>query len=221
MPSRTAARGLRGITRGPWQSARTLAVDERARGIRRRHPARRGAQPNGLCLWEPHIRKGTQMKRFSAWLWLAMCFGCGLVIVSCSDAPTDPYSRQVGGPAFTGTTLTLNPLDVTACQYGGEYPNCKPATATRGDAGVAPTPSSDPAAPSSGGAGTAPSPDSSYSAPSDTTNDFSSRNCPQLLGGKVITAGVTVAGILHTFKFDGQMTRVSGPVSPATYSILR
>lgn len=35
----------------------------------------------------------------------------------------------------------------------------------------------------------------------------------------MITAGITVAGILHTFKFDGQMTRVSGPVSPATYSI--
>lgn len=44
------------------------------------------------------------------------------------------------------------------------------------------------------------------------------RRCPKVLG-KVITAGIRVAGTLHTFKFEGPFTRSSATSVPATYPI--
>ncbi|HSU15615.1 hypothetical protein [Longimicrobium sp.] len=85
-------------------------------------------------------------------------FAAALGLAACSDAVTNPVVRP-GGPS-AATEVTLSELDVTTCQYGGEYPNCKPKPVDGGSAGVAPTPSSDPAAPSSGGSGgTNPPPD--------------------------------------------------------------
>ncbi len=55
--------------------------------------------------------------------------------------------------------------------------------------------------------------------PTDTPEEDESTNCPTVLSGKVITAGILVAGTLHTFKFDGPMTRISSPRSPAKYEI--
>jgi len=44
--------------------------------------------------------------------------------------------------------------------------------------------------------------------------------CPQIIGGKVPAAGITVANRLHTFKFEGPMTRIgTGRRSPARYNI--
>jgi hypothetical protein len=45
-----------------------------------------------------------------------------------------------------------------------------------------------------------------------------SRRCPKILG-KVVTAGITVAGRLHTFKFEGPFTRIGLRSVPGTYPI--
>ena len=46
--------------------------------------------------------------------------------------------------------------------------------------------------------------------------------CPKILSGKVITAGIPVGGILHTFRFGGPMERMDiSRVSPARYTIAR
>jgi hypothetical protein len=49
--------------------------------------------------------------------------------------------------------------------------------------------------------------------------DEASTACPSILSGKIITAGIVVAGTLHTFKFEGPMTRSGLPNSPAKYAI--
>jgi len=49
--------------------------------------------------------------------------------------------------------------------------------------------------------------------------DKASRACPAVMLGKVITAGIGVAGILHTFKFEGPLTRSGLPNSPARYAV--
>jgi hypothetical protein len=45
-----------------------------------------------------------------------------------------------------------------------------------------------------------------------------SRRCPRILG-KVVTAGIRVAGTLHTFKFEGPFTRLGLQSVPGTYPI--
>jgi len=104
--------------------------------------------------------------------------GIALVVVAaCSDSVTGNDSRQPG-PRMSGTEFQLEGVTATECQYGGEYPNCKPAPTTAGDAGVAPTPSSDPAAPANGGGGTSP--------PSDSTAAVSPYASGPLLWGACI-----------------------------------
>jgi hypothetical protein len=87
---------------------------------------------------------------------LVLCLaGAAFQLAGCSDTPTggESGSRDPRGPRYVDS-FQLEGVDATACQYGGEYPNCKPKPIDDGSAGVAPTPSSDPAAPGSGGAGT-------------------------------------------------------------------
>jgi hypothetical protein len=45
-----------------------------------------------------------------------------------------------------------------------------------------------------------------------------SRRCPRILG-KVVTAGIRVAGTLHTFKFEGPFIRIGLQSVPGTYPI--
>ncbi|HSU14818.1 hypothetical protein [Longimicrobium sp.] len=93
---------------------------------------------------------------------------------------------------MTGTEFQLEGVTATECQYGGEYPNCKPAPTTSGDAGVAPTPGSDPAAPASGGGGTSPPPDSTKTTCDPTTDP----NCEQPL---TKTDSTTILNAIRNF----------------------
>jgi hypothetical protein len=68
-------------------------------------------------------------------------------LAGCSDAVTDPRFAT-GGPSSIGS-FTLPAVEVTACQYGGWYPDCKDPAPSGGT--VAPTSPSAPQEPSSGG----------------------------------------------------------------------
>jgi hypothetical protein len=127
------------------------------------------------------------------------------------DPAADGVTIMSGEPAFG-----LAPLVATACSpgYTGDYPDCKPI----GDGETTPSPGGSTAwgsgTTTGGGSG-------GYdNDPPPPDGEDESRNCPILLSGKVITAGIQIAGKLHTFKFDGPMTRISGPGSPARYEII-
>jgi hypothetical protein len=145
------------------------------------------------------------------------------------NSPADGVTIMSGEPAFA-----LEPLVATACSpgYTGEHPDCEPIGdgETSPDGGGSTTWGS--GTPGGGGSGSGTStgstgsetgtesaPDGYDTDPPPPEEEDESRNCPAVLSGKVITAGIEVAGIMHTFKFDGPMTRISGPRSPARYEI--
>lgn len=71
-----------------------------------------------------------------------------VVLAGCSDALTDPRLAPDGGPNGI-TNLTLDGIEVTACQYGGFYPDCKAPPPSGGT--VMPTSPTAPSLPGSGG----------------------------------------------------------------------
>jgi len=61
-----------------------------------------------------------------AGIFAALAFA--MLASACSDSPTgSTMGRLWPGGALTGTEFQLEGVEVTACQYGGEYPNCKSA----------------------------------------------------------------------------------------------
>jgi hypothetical protein len=83
--------------------------------------------------------------------------GAGLMVLAallsaCSDSPTGPTARGRPGGPLAGTTIQVEGVTGTACQYGGEYPNCKSAPI---DDGYNPNlpPSGGPSGTSAGGDG--------------------------------------------------------------------
>jgi hypothetical protein len=144
------------------------------------------------------------------------------------DSSADGVTVMSGEPAYA-----LAPLVATACSpgYTGDYPDCQPV----GDGETTVSPSGGSTTWGSGtttgggGSGTGTSTGSTGpetgtadgydSDPPPPQGEDESRNCPTLLSGKVITAGIPVSGILHTFKFDGPMARISTAPSPARYEI--
>lgn len=99
-------------------------------------------------------------------------------------------------------TVTVSPLPVDNCNVVG----CSTTGSSTSGGGV------------SGGGG---STGSSYDPGSPVDNDSTevSSKCPDLLMGKVITAGIVVAGTLHTFEFDGPMYLTGAGASPAHYNV--
>jgi hypothetical protein len=147
------------------------------------------------------------------------------------DSAADGVTLMSGEPAYA-----LEPLVATACApgYAGDYPNCEPV----GDGETTPDPGgstggtwgtrdggggsgTSTGGTGSSGTGTAPasSPDGYDTDPPPADEEEDAGNCPQTLSGKVITAGIPVAGILHTFKFEGPMIRVAPAPSPTRYEV--
>lgn len=83
----------------------------------------------------------------------------GGFLAGCTDSPTAARFRAGDGPSDV-TAVTLPPIEVTACQYGGFYPDCKDPLPSGGS--VSPMSRLPPAGPQSGG-GTSGTP------PPDTT----------------------------------------------------
>lgn len=157
-------------------------------------------------------------------------------ISACSESPTDSSGRHtalrgpvgvVTAPTDGGTPTQCDPwTDPDWCQTSPGAGECM------ADVGSDPTLAATFDCPGHGGGGnegiigggttgtgTEPGAGDSYSPATDADNDFSATTCPLTLSGKVITAAIQVAGILHTFKFTGPLARVSGARSPATYSV--
>jgi hypothetical protein len=97
-----------------------------------------------------------------------------VVLAGCTDLPTDPRFAT-GGPSSIGS-FTLPAVEVTACQYGGFYPDCKSPPPSGGT--VAPTSPSSPSGPNSGGGTTGsggtptPPPDTTRRPPCNTTDSI-------------------------------------------------
>jgi hypothetical protein len=79
---------------------------------------------------------------FEKFGFVGLCLA-GALVGACSDAPTVPRARP-GGPE---TATQLTGITATACQYGGEYPDCDPKPVDPDGGGV------DPLAPAGGGSG--------------------------------------------------------------------
>lgn len=151
------------------------------------------------------------------------------------DSPADGVTLMSGEP----TAVELAPLVAKACSpgYVGEYPDCEPI----GDGETSPDPGGSTSGAwgtgdggsgsSTGGTGSsgtgseaAPPPDGYDTDPpaageEEEEEEEDSRSCPRILSGKVIRAGISVAGILHTFSFEGPMGRLSPALSPVRYVI--
>jgi hypothetical protein len=111
-----------------------------------------------------------------------------LALGGCNDSMTpDPQLITPGGPS-NATAVTLATLDVTTCQYGGEYPNCKSAPIDWGwNPNFPPVTPTGTSATGDGGGGTSPNGDNT--APPDTVTPCD----PTLpgLGDTTVQAGLT------------------------------
>jgi hypothetical protein len=121
---------------------------------------------------------------------------------------------QLQGCAVSDSGCMIEGLDVKACQYGGTYPDCRE-----------PLDSEIPECYDGGGCGGGPV---IYTGGGPTVceeclppeEEQPGPNCPSLLGGKVITMGIVIAGRMHTFKFSGLMSRLEVfDSSPTWYAI--
>lgn len=96
-------------------------------------------------------------------------------LVGCSDAPT---SVEKPGGLRGATTVQLPGITATQCQYGGEYPDCKPKPIDGGG-------TTSPVAPASGGGGGGSEP------PPDSTADKPCATRDSILNSPAVQAGFT------------------------------
>lgn len=107
-------------------------------------------------------------------LLVAALIGAGSGFAACSEAPTSPENP---GGLRGATAVQLPGITATACQYGGEYPDCKPKPIDGGG-------TTTPVAPAAGGAGggvTQPPPDSTADRPCSTRDSV--LNSPAVQAG--------------------------------------
>ena len=89
-----------------------------------------------------------RLVRLRRWAGMLISGAALAAFSACSDVVTNPRVAPGGGPNDV-TAVTLETIDVTACQYGGWYPDCKDPASSGGS--VAPSSPSSPEYPSSGG----------------------------------------------------------------------
>jgi hypothetical protein len=143
------------------------------------------------------------------------CFG---LMAACSESPTDARAGAVRF-ATDPTPFQLPGITATECQWGGEYPNCKPQPTTGGDAGVAPTPSSDPAAASSGGGDGGSTPSDTTAAADSTYSVERPATCPTHISGGLVgwLLGYEYAGYRWTGEWDRREVLDMADYSRAMY----
>ena len=127
-------------------------------------------------------------------LWVAVAGVLVAVLAACADGVTDAGRGGPSGPSFVDS-FELETVAVTTCQYGGEYPNCKPKPPESGGT----TPSTSPATGGSdgggGGGGTGDNPEP----PDSTQNTCDPRNDPNCERPLTSTDSTTILNAINNF----------------------
>jgi hypothetical protein len=126
-------------------------------------------------------------------IWVAAAGVLVAAIAACSDAVTNPGATP-SRPSFVDG-FQLETVAVTTCQYGGEYPNCKPKPPEPGGTTPTTSPATGGASGGGGGGGTG---DNSQP-PDSTQTTCDPRNDPDCEQPLTSTDSTTILNAINNF----------------------
>jgi hypothetical protein len=110
---------------------------------------------------------------------------------------------------YCGNECALEPIEVTACQYGGEYPHCESAP-TGGSAPSNPYPDPmGPLDPGTGGGGYSPPGDTNYNADSHDGGPMLWAACIIVVGGSVAAVYTTALEFQEWHYASGELSSIN------------